>query len=216
MAPIADALKAEGIATWNVEYRRLPQPGSGWPGTYEDVGQGVDYLRHIAGQYQLDIDRVVVVGHSAGGHLTMWVAARKRLSPGSVLHVDDPLPIRGVVDLAGPGDMETEIAVEVGACQSRVVEQFLGGSPVDVPDRYAQVSASKMLPLGVPQVLVWGDHDNLRPMWLGQKYAKAATASGDSVELVIMPGLGHFEVASPYSPAWPKVRDAIRSLLQTP
>jgi acetyl esterase/lipase len=215
MAPIADALKAEGIATWNVEYRRLAQPGSGWPGTYEDVGHGVDYLRHIAGQYRLDLDHVIVVGHSAGGHLAMWVAAHKRLPPGSVLHVADPLPIRGVVDLAGPGDMETEIAVEVGACQSRVVEELLGGSPADVPERYAQVSASRMLPLGVSQVLVWGDHDNLRPMWLGEKYAQAATAAGDSVELLIVPGLGHFEVASPYSTAWPKVRGAIRSLLQT-
>jgi len=215
MAPIADALKAEGIATWNVEYRRLPQPGSGWPGTYEDIGQGVDYLRNVAQQYQIDLDHVVVVGHSAGGHLAMWVASRKRLSPNSVLHVAEPLPIRGVVDLAGPGDMETEIAVEVGACQSRVVEQLLGGSPVDVPERYAQVSASKMLPLDVPQVLVWGDQDNLRPMWLGQKYANAATVAGDSVDLIIVPGLGHFEVASPYSPAWPKVLDAISSLLQS-
>jgi acetyl esterase/lipase len=214
MAPIPDALKAKGIATWNIEYRRLPQQGSGWPGTYEDVGRGVDYLRNVAPQYQLDLDHVVVIGHSAGGHLAMWVAARKLLSSDSALYAVDPLPIRGVVDLAGPGDMETEIAVEVGACQSRVVEQLLGGSPVEVPERYAQVSASKMLPLGVPQVLVWGDHDNLRPMWLGERYAKAATAAGDSVELIVLPSLGHFEVASPYSPAWPKVRDAITSLLQ--
>jgi acetyl esterase/lipase len=215
MAPIADALKAEGVATWNIEYRRLPQPGSGWPGTYEDVGRATDYLRQIARKYQLDLDRVVIVGHSAGGHLALWAASRKRLPPLSALYVRDPLPIRGVVDLAGPGDMATEIAVEVGACQSRVVEQFLGGSPVDVPERYAQVSASKMLPLGVPQVLVWGDHDNLRPVWLGKKYTRAATAAGDIVDLIIVPGLGHFEVASPYSPAWPKVRDAVSFLLQS-
>lgn len=214
MAPIADALKAEGIATWNIEYRRLPQPGSGWPGTYEDVARGTDYLRQIAQKHQLDLGRVVVVGHSAGGHLALWAASRERLPPTSALYIRDPLAIRGVVDLAGPGDMATEIAVEVGACQSRVVEQFLGGSPADVPERYAQVSASKMLPLGVPQVLVWGDHDNLRPMWLAEKYAKAATTAGDSVDLIIVPGLGHFEVASPYSSAWPKVRDAISFLLQ--
>jgi acetyl esterase/lipase len=172
-------------------------------------------LRQIAQEYQLDLDRVVIVGHSAGGHLALWAASRKRLPPLSALYVRDPLPIRGVVDWAGPGDMATEIAVEVGACQSRVVEQFLGGSPADVPERYAQVSASKMLPLGVPQVLVWGDHDNLRPVWLGKKYTEAATAAGDTVDLIIVPGLGHFEVASPFSPAWPKVRDAIRFLLQS-
>jgi acetyl esterase/lipase len=215
MAPIADALKAEGVATWNIEYRRLSQAGSGWPGTYEDVGRATDYLRQIAQKYQLDLGRVVVVGHSAGGHLALWVASRKRLPPLSELHTPDPLPIRGVVDLAGPGDMATEIAVEVGACQSHVVEQFLGGSPADVPERYAQVSASRMLPLGVPQVLVWGNHDKLRPDWLGKKYTEAATAAGDTVDLIIVPGLGHFEVASPYSPAWPKVRDAISSLLQS-
>jgi acetyl esterase/lipase len=215
MAPIADALKAEGIATWNIEYRRLPQPGSGWPGTYEDVARATDYLRQIAKEYRLDLGRVVIVGHSAGGHLALWVASRNRLPPLSELYIRDPLPVRGVVDLAGPGDMATEIAVEVGACQSRVVEQFLGGSPADVPERYAQVSASKMLPLGVPQVLVWGDQDNLRPVWLGKKYTEAATAAGDTVDLIIVPGLGHFEVASPFSPAWPKVRDAISSLLQS-
>jgi acetyl esterase/lipase len=62
---------------------------------------------------------------------------------------------------------------------------------------------------------VWGDHDNLRPVWLGKKYTEAATAAGDTVDLIIVPGLGHFEVASPFSPAWPKVRDAIRFLLQS-
>jgi len=213
-APIADALKADGIATWNVEYRRLSQPGSGWPGTYQDVGRAVDYLRSIARQYQLDLDRVAVLGHSAGGHLALWVAARKHLPSESALYVADPLPVSGVVDLAGPGDMETEMAVEVGACQSRVVEELLGGSPNEVPERYAQVSARRMLPLGVPQVLVWGDRDSLRPMWLGERYAKAATAAGDSVDLIIVAGLGHFEVASPFSPSWTKVRGAVESMVQ--
>jgi acetyl esterase/lipase len=121
-APMADALKAEGIATWNIEYRRLSQPGSGWPGTYLDVGKGVDYLRFIAADKKLDLSRVIVVGHSAGGHLAMWVAARSRLSSGSALYVKDPLPIRGVIDLAGTGDMEAFIQFEHG-CDGAVVEE---------------------------------------------------------------------------------------------
>jgi acetyl esterase/lipase len=213
-APIADALKAEGIATWNIEYRRLPDPGSGWPGTFQDVGEAVDHLRSIAPRYDLDLGRVVVLGHSAGGYLALWTAARSRMPPGSELHAADPLPIRGVVDLAGPGDLKAEIAVEVGACQSRVVEALLGGSPGEVPERYLQASPAEMLPLGVPQILIWGDSDDLRPLWIGQNYAKAAAASGDPVDLVIVHGAGHFEVASPFSPAWPKVRGAIDSLLQ--
>jgi pimeloyl-ACP methyl ester carboxylesterase len=136
------------------------------------------------------------------------------MPPGSELHAADPLPIRGVVDLAGPGDLKAEIAVEVGACQSRVVEALLGGSPGEVPERYLQASPAEMLPLGVPQILIWGDSDDLRPLWIGQNYAKAAAASGDPVDLVIVHGAGHFEVASPFSPAWPKVRGAIDSLLQ--
>ena len=77
---MADALRTEGIATWNIEYRRLGEPGSGWPGTYLDVGQAIDHVRKIAGQHHLDLNRVVVVGHSAGGHLAMWAAARSRLA----------------------------------------------------------------------------------------------------------------------------------------
>jgi acetyl esterase/lipase len=85
LAPMADALKAEGIATWNIEYRRLSQSGSGWPGTYLDVSKSVDYLRSIAADNKLDLTRVIVIGHSAGGHLAMWVAARSRLSSGSAV-----------------------------------------------------------------------------------------------------------------------------------
>jgi acetyl esterase/lipase len=83
LAPMGDALKADGIASWNVEYRRLGQPGGGWPGTYLDVGRAVDHLHALARQYALDLGRVVVVGHSAGGHLAMWAAARSGLPTAS-------------------------------------------------------------------------------------------------------------------------------------
>jgi acetyl esterase/lipase len=161
---MADALKAEGIATWNIEYRRLSQSGSGWPGTYLDVSQGVDYLRSIAGDKKLDLTRVIVVGHSAGGHLAMWVAARSRLPSGSAIYVKDPLPIRGVIDLAGTADMEAFIPIEQHGCHGAVVEEMLGGKPVDVPDRYAQASAIKMLPLGLSQVIIWGRGDDIAPI----------------------------------------------------
>ena len=74
--------KDAGIATWNIEYRRLGETGSGWPGTYLDVGRAVDHVRAIAGEHHLDLGRVAVVGHSAGGHLAMWTAARRRLTEG--------------------------------------------------------------------------------------------------------------------------------------
>jgi acetyl esterase/lipase len=158
---MADALKADGIATWNIEYRRLGEPGSGWPGTYLDVGRAVDHVRAIAGEYHLDLGHVVVVGHSAGGHLAMWTAARHRLTKASELFAADPLPLRGVMDLAGPVDMTANIPGYEALCHDTVITSLLGGTPAAVPDRYAQASAIKLLPLAIPQVLVLGSHDGL-------------------------------------------------------
>lgn len=213
LAPMADALKADGIATWNIEYRRLFQTGSGWPGTYLDVSKSVDYVRSIAADKKLDLTRVIVIGHSAGGHLATWVAARARLSTASPLYVKDPLPIRGVIDLAGTGDMEAFIQFEQQGCHGAVVEEMLGGKPIDVPEHYAQASAIKMLPLGIPQILIWGKNDDIAPIFLGERYMLAAKQAGDPVRLVSIPDVGHFEIASPLATTWPAVRSEIVALL---
>ena len=213
MAPMADALKADGIATWNVEYRRVGQPGGGWPGTYLDVGRAVDHLRVLAGQYPLDLGRAVIVGHSAGGHLAMWAAARPRLPASSPLYLREPLPVRGVIDLAGPVDMTANITGYEALCRDSVITTLLGGTPATVPQRYEQASAIRLLPLGVPQVLVGGTHEEFVPLPLMEAYTEAARRAGDSVRLVVIPGAGHFEIASPRSSAWPAVESAIRSLL---
>ena len=213
LGPMAEALKADGIATWNIEYRRLGQPGGGWPGTYLDVGRAVDNLRTLAGQYQLDLGRVVIAGHSAGGHLAMWAAARSRLPTSSPLYVKDPLPVRGVIDLAGPVDMTAHIQEYQALCRDSVITSLLGGTPVTVPDHYQQASAIRLLPLGIPQVLFAGTHEDFVPLPVMEAYAEAARRAGDSVRIVVIPGAGHFEIASPRSSAWPRVASAIRSLL---
>jgi acetyl esterase/lipase len=215
MGPMADALKAKGIATWNIEYRRLGQAGSGWPGTYLDVGTGVDYLRSLASRNHLDLTRVIVVGHSAGGHLAMWAAARSRLPTRSPIYFTDPLSIRGVIDLAGTPNMEAFIPFQQHGCAGAgmVVEQMLGGEPNEVPDHYAQASAIKMLPLGIPQILVWGQRDDIAPISLGETYTQMAKHAGDHVRLVTLPAVGHFEIASPFSATWPVVEGDILSLL---
>ena len=213
LAPMGDALKDEGVATWNIEYRRLYQPGSGWPGTYQDVGRAVDHLRSIAAEYNLDLNRVVFVGHSAGGHLAMWAGARARLDKASPLFAADPLPVRGVVNLAGTIDMADNIPRMEKECRDTVVTGMLGGTPEVVPERYAQASAITLVPLGIPQALVWGEHEEFVPLPLAEKYARAAMQAGDSVRVVVVPGAGHFELASPYSSAWPEVRSVIRTFL---
>jgi acetyl esterase/lipase len=213
IGPMADALKADGIASWSIEYRRLHQPGGGWPGTYLDVGRAVDHLRELAGPYHLDLARVVVVGHSAGGHLAMWVAARPRLASTSALYAADPLPIRGVVDLSGTPDMAGDLPGLPTACGEDAVQSMMGGTPQAVPERYAQASAITMLPLGIPQALIWGARDDQIPLPIAERYTKAARQAGDRVRFVVDSTAGHFETASPNTPLWPAVRAAIRSQL---
>jgi len=213
LAPMGDALKADGIATWNIEYRRLGEAAGGWPGTYLDVASATDHLRVLAEQHNLDLGRVVVVGHSAGGHLAMWAAARSRVPTASSLHVANPLPVRGVVDLAGPVDMSANISGYEALCRDTVITSLLGGSPAAVPERYAEASAMKLLPLGVPQVLIWGEHEDFVPQPLVEAYAQAAARAGDRVRLIVIPGVGHFEIASPGASTWPRVKSVIRSLL---
>jgi acetyl esterase/lipase len=213
LAPMGDALKAMGIASWNVEYRRLGDPGGGWPGTYLDVGRAVDHVRALADSHPLDLRRIVVVGHSAGGHLAMWAAARARLPDGSDLQVTAPLPVRGVLDLAGPVDMTANIRGYEALCRDTVITDLLGGTPATVPDRYQHASAINLLPLGIPQVLLMGDHEEFFPRPIAETYVRTARVAGDPVELIVIPRVGHFEIASPRATPWPRVASVIRSLL---
>ena len=105
MSHLSAALSQAGIATWTLEYRRIGNAGGGWPGTFDDVARGTDYVRTLAQRFPLDLNRVVVAGHSAGGHLALWVAARRNLPRESPLFTANPLPLRGVVSLAGITDL---------------------------------------------------------------------------------------------------------------
>lgn len=213
LAPMGDALKERGIASWNIEYRRVGQPGGGWPNTYLDVGRAVDHLRTLARSNALDLSRVVIVGHSAGGHLAMWAAARARVPKNSALFMAEALPVRGVVNLAGPVDLTANISGYEGLCRDTVITTLLGGTPAKVPERYAHASPIKLLPFGIPQVLVIGQHEDFVPRPIAEAYAKAAAEAGDSIRLIVIPRAGHFEIASPIAAPWPQVESAIRALL---
>ena len=214
LAPMGDALKAAGIATWNIEYRRVGQPGGGWPGTWLVVGSAVDQLPVLAREHPFDLNRVVIVGHSAGGHLAMWAAGRARVPAGSEIHSANPLPVRGVLNLAGPVDLSENIAGYEGLCRDTVVTGLMGGTPAQVPDRYAQASARPLIPLGVPQVLLMGEHEDFVPRSLAEAYARAATDAGDLVRVIVIPAVGHFDIASPVATTWPRVLSVINSLLE--
>ncbi|HVF39162.1 MAG TPA: alpha/beta hydrolase [Gemmatimonadaceae bacterium] len=213
LAPMADALKERGIATWNIEYRRLGHAGGGWPGTYLDVGRAVDHLRKLAGSYALDLSRVVIVGHSAGGHLAMWAAARAQVPRNSSLFVADPLRVRGVVNLAGPVDLTANISGYERLCRDTVITTLMGGTPSTAPERYHHASPIKLLPLRIPQVIVVGEHEDFVPRSAVDTYARVAAQAGDSLRVIVIPRVGHFEIASPRASPWPRVESAIMALL---
>ena len=209
---LAAALTAEGYATWSLEYRRLGDPGGGWPGTLEDVADGADRLREVAREHPLDLDGVVAVGHSAGGQLALWLAARPRLPATSPLHVAKPLRLRGVVSLAGVTDLRAGAAA--GVCGD-AIPQLLGGPPPGHALRLGQSSPIELVPLGVPVRLVCGARDPIVPIDQARSYEAAARAAGDTVTVDVIEAAGHFELINPSSAAWPAVREAIRALLES-
>lgn len=208
---VSDALARTGIATWTVEYRRVGNTGGGWPGTFEDVSRGTDHLRLLAQNFPLDLSRVALVGHSAGGHLALWLAARRNLPAQSPLYSPDPLPVRGVVALAGITDLRT-YGAGTGSCNA-AVEPLLGGTPEEVPDRYEQASPIELLPLSAPQRLLHGTRDPIVPVEQSQRFGARATSHGDDSEVWLIDGAGHFDLIAPFAPAWSRVEEAVRSLL---
>jgi acetyl esterase/lipase len=216
--PLAADLADAGLAAWNIEYRRVPADSTGsadgnrggWPRTFDDVAAAVDAL---AGPVQdavggrLPLDRVVAVGHSAGGHLATWLATRPGLpagAPGAAPLVE----LRGVVSQAGVLDLVDAAERRVG---SGAVQALLGGDPSDVPDRYALASPIARLPIGVPVVCVHGTADVNVPIRQSERFVAAA---GAEAELVTLPGADHMALIDPSSAAWRACRDALERLLK--
>ncbi len=199
-APLAADLAAHGLAAWNLEFRRVGD-GGGWPTTFEDVAAGVDRLADLADEVGLDLDRVGVVGHSTGGHLALWTAARARLPDGRVGAGPRVRPAVAV-SLAGVNDLRAAARQRLGP---NAVEDLLGGPIEDVPERVRVAAPVASLPLGVPQLLVHGEHDAGVPIEQSLAYARLAAVAGDPVEVLQLPG-DHLMVTEVDGPAWPQVR----------
>jgi len=210
MAYAAEDFRQHGIAVWNVEYRRIGEPGGGYPGSFEDIANAVDWLRKLANAKRLDLRNVVAVGHSAGGHLALWAAARRRLPKSSLLYRDHPLPIKAIVSLAGIGDLSTYRASGPPACGGSRVIDLLDGTASRGPwDVFKDTSPAEMLPIGVPQAIVSGALDPIVPAAFGRAYAAKATAAGDPVQEITISDAGHFELIDPKSSAFEEIRSII-------
>jgi len=191
MEGVARDLCARGWAAWNLEYRRVGS-GGGWPQTFADAADGLDRLADL--DHEIDLDRVVTLGFSAGAPLALWAAARG----------DAVVRPVAAISQAGLTDLEAVAGSEI---ESSGLVRALLGVPDDNPEPYALANPIANLPLGVPQLLVHGDADENIPLELTCRYVERARAAGDSVDLVVVPGATHFDHNDPTSPAWAAVAE---------
>jgi acetyl esterase/lipase len=192
---IADDLRKRGIAAWNIDYRGVDREGGGYPGTFLDAAAAADALRDHAQRYNLDISRLVATGHSAGGHLALWLAARPRLPAASPLRSANPIPIHAVVSLGGLPDLEEASRPPGSGCGTEVIGQLTGG-------RFDDTSVPRLGPLGLPQVLINGEQDRIIPSFYAEGYAAPMRAKGDDVRVRMIGDTGHVELIAPESDAW--------------
>jgi acetyl esterase/lipase len=206
MAPLAEDLVSRGFAVWNIDYRRVGDGGGGeaWRVTFDDVVAALELLSEIGAEHGADVDRIALAGHSAGGHLALWLASEFEVdavvSLAGVANLYDSVQARGGLGSAkeGLGVLDTPAAVEL-----------LGGTPKEVPDRYAYASPSALLPLGAPILVLHGDLDDRLPVRHAEDFATLARDAGDAVELAVLRGVGHFELIDPKHESWARAVDFI-------
>lgn len=189
-------LAAHGIATWNIEYRRIGDPGGGFPGTVDDVVAAFAHVEELVHGYPLDLGAVAAFGHSAGGQLALLAGVRSGLK------------LRLVVSAAGVVDLEE---TNRRGDDKGLITRFLGGGPAELAQRWRESSPREQLPLGLPQLLAVGDADvHFEP---NRSYADAARASGDEAELLVFGKAGHFELIDPATAEWRAIRRRLEQAL---
>lgn len=213
---MAGALVAQGIAVWNVEYRRNDEAGGGYPGVYQDIDAALALLARQARRHRIDPARLVAIGHSAGGHLVRWAAGRDRLPPTSPLRGPVALPVRQVISLGtAGGNLRTEGERLKGFCGLDL--PTLTGQPgAGRSDVFADTNPSDLLPNGSHTVLINGELDRLSPPSLALEHAALIRQAGDSVETLALPGASHFDEVATRSPAWQLILPVILRLLGLP
>ncbi|MWA12487.1 prolyl oligopeptidase family serine peptidase [Streptomyces sp. BA2] len=218
LSPFAGFLARRGFAVANVEYRRggsIPAQGEGpvagrWPETFDDVAAAFDALPALAARHlpAADLRRTVVTGHSAGGHLALWAAARHVLPTGSPWRTDRPAPFRGVVALAPIADFR--VAQELGVCSDAPL-QLLGGD-AKFEERLPHADPAALLPTGIATTVVQGRTDIVVPQAVAEAYADAAAKAGEVVGVTLLEEVGHFPLIDPAADACAVVAEEIAQL----
>ena len=213
ISPLDEDLTKRGYATWNVEYRRVGEPGGGWEGTFHDAVDSVNFLSQLENDFPLDLSRVAIIGHSAGGHLALWLASRINQSNQDKMDELLQIPIKGVISLAGVSGLEKMWKIDTQSGSESPVANLMGGTPKEFPDRYCVASPINRLPMGIPQILIHGDSDVDVPVELSREYYQRAMNVKDQVDLKILPKTDHFMLINPLSPAWESVINSLNQLV---
>lgn len=212
-AAFVEALTNAGLATWDIEFRRMGTRNGGYPETFRDVAMAADHLREVARSHPLDLRRAIAIGHSSGGHLALWLAGRASLQAGSPLFTPDPLPLKGVISLAGVNDLERSL--ELGG-RTDILSLLGVTSATEAVPLFDHTSPARLIPFGMPQVLILGTlEDGWRREMTGA-YAEAARRAGDTVRLLEPEGLDHFDVVDPLGPALALVSREALALADAP
>jgi len=209
--PLDEDLTRRGYVTWNIEYRRVGEDGGGWAGTFIDVIDAVNHLTHLREEFQLDLSHVIVIGHSAGGHLALWLASLLDKMQAEKFGSTLLIPIKGVISLAGVLDLKKMCEIHEENGMNSPVASFIGGSPIEIPERYRLASPIELLPLNIEQILIHGELDRHVPVDLSIEYHRRAIEEGDKARLVVLPDVEHFMVIDPSSSAWESVIDSLES-----
>jgi acetyl esterase/lipase len=209
----AEDLRKQGLAVWNIEYRGVDEAGGGYPGTFLDVAHAADALREHAAELHLDANRVAAFGHSAGGHLVMWLAARSKLSKSSPLYMDNPLKLAGVVNSGGLADLKASARVTQRDCLASILDPLTGDMSSDRNNVFSDTSPVEMFPLRVRQVAVNGDKDAIAPALLGEDIVRKARAAGDNAEVIVVNNTGHVELVSPGTAAFAAETAKLKDML---
>jgi len=192
------ALTARGLATWNIEYRRVGDPGGGWPGTFEDIRNAYRFLPQLAKRYNADSTKALVMGHSAGGQLALCLAAH------------DP-SAKNVISLAGVVNLQQAWELHLG---NNAVVDFLGGTPKEVPEHYREADPMQLsINRATTQWLIQGAADDVVPSYFSRTYAEQKKQKGEDVHYSEISTAGHFELIDPHSTAWPRVESTVLHLL---
>jgi acetyl esterase/lipase len=197
---LCEALRAAGVATFNIEYRRVGNVGGGWPGTFEDIRAAYRFVQQERSRFHLDLHRLVVMGHSAGGQLALCLAAHE-----TSLH--------RAISLAGVVDLKKAFALHLS---HDAVGEFLGGKPDAVPEHYREADPMELTIPHARQWLLQGSEDDTVPPELSRDYVMQKKKAGEPAELLEILRAGHFDLIDPASEAFKRVTSTVLTAVARP